>query len=173
MAQTPHPGPGPGGRPVLRRRRRTSSVIVATALGVGLAAALTWLTVRYASNRPDEVNLGSPVFEAGRADRLSRRIAADGPFLFKDPLNRGRELYLQHLGTDPKQGWLAVVAYAGEPRLECLLRWQPGAGHFVDPCTGRIYPPDGAGLRTYPGRVDGDGTVVVDLRPPAPQPPPL
>lgn len=170
MAQTPHPSPGAGGRPVLRRRRRTRSVLVATAAGLALASLMTWLTVRYASERPDEVNLGSAVFEAGRADRLSRRIASGGPFLFKDPLNRGREVYLQHLGPNPEQGWLAVAAYAGEPRLECLLRWEAPAGRFVDPCTGRAYPADGTGLRTYPGRVDGDGVVVIDLRPPGRQP---
>lgn len=125
---------------------------------------MTWLTVRYASSRPDEVNLGSPVFKAGRADRLARRIATGGPFLFKDPLNRGREIYLQHLGPDPKQGWLGVAGYAAKPRLECLLRWEAPAARFADPCTGRNYPPDGEGLRTYPAKVNADGVVVVDLR---------
>lgn len=163
---------------MLRRRRSTRSIVAASTAGVVLASLMTWFTVRYASSRPDEVNLGSPVFEVGRADRLARRIASDGPFLFKDPLNRGREVYLQHLGGVVKRGWSAVSAYAGEPRLECLLRWDRPTQRFTDPCTGRTYPPDGAGLRTYPARVDGDGIVVVDLRPPhlrpaEGQPPPL
>lgn len=142
--------------------RRTAPLVVASATALAVAGALVFLTVRFAANNPDEVNLGKDVFEL-RARRLSAEIAERGPALFKDPLDRGREVYLQHLGTDPKKGWLAIRAYASEARLACLLQWRAGTRRFVDPCTKRSYPPDGDGLTTYPATVTGD-TVRVDLR---------
>ena len=135
---------------------------------LAFAALLVFLVVRYASNRPDEVNLGDRVFEVGRADRLARRISEQRePFLFKDPLNRERELYVQHLGTDAKNGWLAFEAYApSAPReIRCLLDWQRDQRRFRNPCgQPSTFPEDGAGLVSYSATVDETGIVVVDLR---------
>jgi hypothetical protein len=107
-------------------------------------------------------------FVVGRADRFAERIAEQGaPILFKDPLTSapGRELYVQHLGDDEKEGWLAIEAYApGERELDCLLSWDRKTAEFVDPCTKARFPADGAGLTTYPGEVDDRTAVVIDLR---------
>ncbi len=140
--------------------------MAASLVALAVAGALVWVAVRFASENPDQVNLGPSVFRF-RAERLAREIGERGPFLLKDPLNRGREVYVQHLGGDARTGWLAIRAYASRQSLDCLLRWEGGARHFVDPCTGRRYPAGGEGLTTYPARVD-DGTVVVDLRPSPP-----
>lgn len=152
----------------VRRRQRTRAVVAASVLAVVVAAGLVYLVVDYASQRPDEVNLGDRVFQVGRATRLARRIDEQRePFLFKDPLNRERELYVQHLGTDPKKGWLAFEAYAPDaPRqLRCLLDWQPQQRRFRNPCgEPSTFPADGAGLVSYRANVDGNGIVVVDLR---------
>ena len=121
-----------------------------------------FVVVRYASRNPDQVNLGSEVFRF-RAARLAREIDERGPFLLKDPLNRGREVYVQHLGDDPRTGWLAVHAYASRETVECLLRWDAAEQRFVDPCTGRRYPGLGDGLTTYPAHVR-NGVVTIDLR---------
>ncbi len=99
----------------------------------------------------------------GSATRLAREVEQRGPFLFKDPLNREREVFVQHLGQDPNTGWSAVRAYASRETVECLLRWEPDPGRFVDPCTSQSYPADGAGLTTYPAEVR-KGVVSVDLR---------
>ena len=151
-----------------RRRQRNRAVVISSLLGVVFAAGLVFLVVSYASERPDEVNLGDRVFEVGRADRLARRITEQRePFLFKDPLNRERELYVQHLGRDPKKGWLAFEAYAPDaPReLRCLLDWQRDQRHFRNPCgQPATFPEDGAGLVSYEAKVDDRGLVVVDLR---------
>lgn len=128
-----------------------------------LAAALVWAVVRFASQNPDKVNLGSPVFNVGRAQRLARAVADGGPFLFQDPLSlgRGRNLYIQHLGGDPDAGWSAIEArLPGEP--SCAVTWDRGKDRFVD-CHGDGHPADGTGLTTYPGQVQ-DGQVQVDLR---------
>lgn len=137
-----------------------------------LAGVMLLLVVRFAARNPGRANLGPSVFRL-RADRLAGEIDRRGPTLFTDPLNRRREVYVNHLGPDPDTGWVAVRAYAGPPRLECLLRWNRVRRRFVDPCTKTPYPPDGAGLTRYRATVSG-GFVHIDLRQPEPpgDPPP-
>lgn len=151
-----------------RRKQRNRAIVVSSLFGLVIAAAVVFLVVRYASSRPDEVNLGDRVFEVGRADRLARRITEQRePFLFKDPLNRERELYVQHLGRDPKKGWLAFEAYApGAAReLRCLLDWDRRERRFRNPCgQPATFAEDGSGLVSYEAKVDDSGIVVVDLR---------
>ena len=158
------------GLPPVRPAHRMRARVVASLAAVALAAGLTFLVVRYASRQPDKVNLGQRVFSVARAGRLAPEVARDGPLLFKDPLNRNRELYLQHLGDDPKQGWVALEGYApGAPReVRCVLRWEQATRQFRDPCGGGTYPADGAGLVGFPTTVDDDGIVVVDLSSPRP-----
>ena len=136
---------------------------VSSALAVVLATALIWAVVRFASENPEEAGLGDTVFEVGRAERLSRTIAADGPFLVQDPLSagRGRNVYVQHLGDDPMQGWLAVEARRPDDP-ECTVTWNAGTEAFVD-CRGGRHPADGTGLTVYPAEV-ADGRVSIDLR---------
>ncbi len=154
--------------PRVANRRRTRSILIASVIGVAITALLLLLTVRFASDRPDEVNLGDKRFVVGRADRFAERIASQGsPILFKDPLTSkpGRELFVQHLGDDVTEGWSAIGAYApGTSDLDCLLEWVRTDEEFRDPCTGTTYPADGAGLTTYPGEVDERTAVVIDLR---------
>lgn len=154
--------------PRVRNPRRTRLVVGAAIFGVVLAAALVLLVVRFASQRPDDVNLGNDRFEVGRADVFARAIDRDGPILFKDPLTSraGREIYVQHLGDDEDEGWLALDAYApGAPREErCILEWDADDEVFTDPCGDAEVPADGEGVRTYPGEVDDRGAVIIDLR---------
>jgi hypothetical protein len=144
------------------------AVVITSIVALLLAAVLVFFVVRFASQRPDQVNLGDKRFVVGSAERFAERIASQGtPILLKDPLTRGsgRELYIQHLGDDEKKGWLAIAAYGpGTPRLECVLRWERRTQQFRDPCSNQVYPADGTGLRTYPGKVDDRGAVVIDLR---------
>jgi hypothetical protein len=136
--------------------------VAGSVLGVVMTAVVVAVVVRYASRNPEDANLGPKTFRF-RAERLAREIDERGPFLLKDPLDRGRDVYVQHLGQDAEAGWLAVRAYASKVSVNCLLRWEPEPGRFIDPCTGHGYAPDGEGLVTYPATVR-DGTVSVDLR---------
>ena len=154
--------------PRVRDRRRTRSIVAASLAGLAATIVLVFFVVQFASRRPDEVNLGDKRFVVGRADRFAERIDEQGaPILFKDPLTSrpGRELYVQHLGDDEEEGWLAIEAYSpGERKLECLLSWDPKTDEFVDPCSDARYPADGTGLTVYPGEVDDRTAVVIDLR---------
>lgn len=147
-----------------RREDRTRAVVVGSLVAAALAAVLLYAVVRFAADNPDQANLGSPVLRLN-AERLAGEIAERGPVLFKDPLDRDREVFIQHLGDDESEGWLAVRAYAAAADLDCLLQWEPDPGRFVDPCTRSAYPADGTGLVTYPATVAG-ATVTVDLRTP-------
>ena len=141
--------------------------VLFTAIGAVLTAALLFAVVaRVASTRPatsggtDAEGNKVAQFEIGRATDYARTIARDGPILFPDPKGGTRDIYVQHLG---ESNWLAFEArVAGAPR-QCVLTWERDARHFVDPCDGRTYPPDGAGLVTFPTRVNDKGRVVVDL----------
>jgi len=154
--------------PRVRNPQRTRMIVGAAAFGVVVAGILMFLVVRFASERPDEVNLGRDRFEVGRADVFARAIERDGPILFKDPLTSrpGREIYVQHLGDDVDEGWFALDAYApGAPREErCILSWDRAARVFADPCGDTEIPADGSGVRTYEGEVDDRDVVVIDLR---------
>ena len=146
--------------------RRT---VLFTAVGAVIAAALLFAVVTRVSTTTATPAGGSgertAQFELGRASDYARTIARDGPLLFPDPQGRSRDIYIQHLGED---AWLAFEARVpGAPR-QCAVRWEQGARHFVDPCDGRVFPPDGAGLVRFPTKVNDDGLVVVDLSNPSP-----
>lgn len=140
--------------------------MIAALVAIAVSAALVWSVVRFASENPEKANLGDTVFQVGRAERLAREIDDRGPFLFQDPLSlgRGRNLYIQHLGDDPRTGWRAVEArLPDEPG--CAVTWDRSRNAFVD-CHGGRHEPDGSDLTTYPGTVAGD-QVSVDLRSPS------
>lgn len=112
-----------------------------------------------------DLNLGDEIFEVGKVERLSKAIAEDGPILIPDASpNRTRDIYLQHLGTDPKRGWLAFSARANGAPRECHLQWDTASEDFVDPCTGDRYPANGKGLTGYVTRIR-EARLYVDLRP--------
>ena len=152
--------------------RRT---VLFTAVGAVLAAALLFAVVaRVTSTNPatggstDRDGNRVAQFELGRATDYARTIARNGPILFPDPQGKSRDIYVQHLG---ETNWLAFEARATGASRQCVLRWEPGARVFVDPCDGRIFPEDGSGLVAFPTRVNEKGRVIVDLSSPAPPAP--
>lgn len=135
---------------------------VAGVVFAGLIFALATNLLRSAS----ESSVAAPTeFDVGPAEQRRAVVERDGPLLFQDPLGRGRDIYVQHVGPD---GWKAFEARAPGAPPRCVLEWQPADGRFRDPCTGATYPADGAGLVSYPTRVDDDGRLRVDLRTPMP-----
>ena len=129
--------------------------------GVVVALGLLWLVTVLIANRTvtPQGPFTAEEFEVGRTDRLLRRV----PFPLQDPLGRGRHIFVQHLGDDEEDGWLALSAYAPDQDDEtCALVWRDE--QFQDPCTDETFPPDGDGLSQFPTRVD-DGRLFIDLTP--------
>jgi len=106
-------------------------------------------------------HLGSAVFKVGKAKNQAVIVERDGPLLFADPLEKGRDIYLNDLGQNH---WAALEVHPpGEPK-SCTVKWQAASHTFRDPCSGRTYPADGTGLVRYSATVDKSGDLVVDLR---------
>ena len=107
----------------------------------------------------------TPAFDVGPAAQRAASIARDGPLLFPDPRGGTRDIFVQHLGD---ARWVAFEArVSGAPR-QCVLRWEHADRRFVDPCDGRVYPADGAGLVAYAAEVNDKKRVIVDLSRPGP-----
>lgn len=141
--------------------------VVVGVMAVVAALALLWALAVLSSSGRVQPRLGDEVFVAGRVDRLAANIDRDGPIAFPDASpQRGRDIYLQHLGATPEEGWLAFSAQAPGAERRCLLQWLAPESLLVDPCSGQRYPADGTGLTRYPTTVEG-GVVSVDLRQPA------
>lgn len=135
---------------------------------VGLAAGIIAVVALFVVAIPSltesnriEVRLGDDVFVAGNAAARSAAIAADGPILLADVASGDRDVYLQHLGDDPNEGWLVFDARRPGTSRDCTLVW--GDGQFTDPCDDTVVPADGSGLPAYNVSVDDDGRVVIDL----------
>jgi hypothetical protein len=158
-----------------RRPRAANFTTIAAAAFIG-AVLIVIALLQLASNQSVKNQLGERVFIAGRAADLARDIAVPGPDGRRGPLLfpallRDRDIYLQHVGSDPMTGWLAFEARApGAPRT-CVLQWVDAQNHFRDPCGAKIYPADGAGLVHYSATVNpASKRVEIDLRRPIPYP---
>jgi hypothetical protein len=107
--------------------------------------------------------LGTNVFKIGKAKDQASIVDRHGPLLFADPLQKGRDIYVNHVG--PNQ-WAAVEVHPpGEPK-SCTVKWNGQSHTFHDPCSGRDYPADGAGLVRYKTFIEKNGDLVIDLHQP-------
>ena len=168
-----HPDPPDPAEAVAARRR----TVLVTAVGAVLAAALLFaLVARAMSTSSSSGSAGDSgggsargaQFDVGKAEDRAATVDRSGPILFPDPGGGSRDIYVQHLGgTD----WVAFEARASGAPRQCVLRWEQAARRFVDPCDGRVFPPDGAGLVTFPTHVNEKGRVIVDLSSPTSLPP--
>jgi hypothetical protein len=127
--------------------------------GLGLFGAVSCL-----ADQGDvvEVRLGDDTFDAGGTERIAAEIADRGPILYPDLVGGSRAIYLNHLADEPDEGWVAFDAVQPGAAETCVLEWDGGQSQFVDPCDGREFPSDGAGLPQYPAEVEDD-SVIVDL----------
>ncbi|MFN0092664.1 MAG: hypothetical protein ACKVWR_20715 [Acidimicrobiales bacterium] len=153
--------PAPGAR--RRPSRRSAAAALTMALG-GVAAAVVLFVgiTNLASRGKVEVRLGDDRFEVGDARSWSAKIADKGPLLFADPAGRARDVWVNHLGEDPLQGWVAFEARPAGASRDCSVRWSADSGGFENPCTGDRYPPDGGTLARFPVAIEG-GRVRVDI----------
>jgi hypothetical protein len=135
------------------------------AVGGLLAGLLVFLGVMRVIGSGDARSPGTERFVLGKAESLARTVARQGPLLLPDPLGRGRNVWVQHLGGSD---WRTFDAHPPGAPSRCVVAWEAGRRVFVDRCSGREHPPDGAGLVSFPTSVNEDGRVVIDLRSPVP-----
>jgi hypothetical protein len=149
--------------PVARSTGHAGKALLVAGVGVVVALGVAWAVASMsAEDGGPRLQFGEPIFTAGDAERLAAAIDRDGPASFP-ALTGDRPIYLQHLGGDPEEGWLAFGAFdPDEPT--CLVQWSPPDEVFVNQCDESVtYPPDGDGLRQYPTAVR-DGVVRVDIQ---------
>jgi hypothetical protein len=111
-----------------------------------------------------EPQLGPERFDAGAAPDRAAEIAARGPFLLPDVAGNDRDVFIQHVGADPHEGWLAFAARQTGASRDCTLEWQSERNEFVDPCDGTTIDASGNGLTQYSVEVSDSGEVIVDIR---------
>ena len=165
------PAPSVSSAPPGRQRPSTRSgvgaLLLASVVGLAALVLLLFFVVRLISESGGST-LGDSTFDVN-ASTLAGQVARDGPVLFPDLLGKGRDIYIQHLSDDPKQGWRAFRATAAGADRRCTLLWQRAERIFRDPCDqSRAYPADGEGLEQYRAVVEGSNKLVVDLRRTAP-----
>lgn len=149
-------------------QRDPRQTVKAVSLGVAaVAAAVGFLIfVLWATDRGGvEIALGDDVFEAGRADIIAEAIEEGGPIRYADLLGGGQNIILQHVGTDPDEGWFAFdLIRPGQP-ADCQLEWDAEAFNFTDPCDDSVQIPAAGGTQTnYPVSIDEDGRLLIDFR---------
>lgn len=156
----------PPARPGSPARSKLAALALSGALGLVALVLLLVFVIRLA-NQSGGNKLGDDTFDAN-ASTLATQIARNGPVLFPDLLGKGKDIYIQHLSEDRREGWRAFRATAAGDR-RCTLRWDPAERLFRDPCDpDRTYPADGTGLEQYRASVEGPNKLVVDLRRTAP-----
>jgi len=142
-----------------RRRTQSRAALVGIAVVVALVGGmvlLSWL----GEQGTVEVQLGSRDAGPYDTEEIARQVARDGPFVLQDlSPDKRLDIYLQHEGEDPSEGWIAISARApGVTDRDCALQWD--GERFEDPCSGETYPADGTGLTRFPTRIEGDDLYI-------------
>jgi hypothetical protein len=95
-----------------------------------MALGLAFLIAQLASQGRVELRPGrGPVHRRGSASGLARPSSSDDgyPLLFQDLVNRGRHLYVHHVGDDPRTGWVAFGAFdPADPTASSRSTGRPG-----------------------------------------------
>jgi len=127
-----------------------------------LAAVVIGFVAITLGMRSNTLVLGSTDFGDINANRMAESILDGGPILFSDIASGSRDIWLQHLGDTPGEGWFAFdTRLPGEER-ECAAQWMPADRIFVNPCNGTTYPDSGEGLPQIPVFID-ETTLIIDI----------
>ena len=148
--------------PVAQSRGHAGKALLVAGVGVVVALGLAFVVAQAASRGSVDIKLGDSRFNAGQLESVARAIDDEGglPLLFQDLVGRGRNLYVQHLDPDVRQGWVAFSAFDPDDP-SCAVVIDREARRLVSSCdASRTYPLDGSGLRYYPTTVEGNRLYV-------------
>jgi len=151
----------PGGPPPLRQ-------VVLLGLGVIMTMGTILFFVTQADTllsggSPLDVDAGEGIYRPGETEDLAEAIADIGPLLLPDLAGGDDDIFLQHLGDDPDEGWVAIAVRPQIAARDCFVAWKPDDRTFVDSCDGTVYPESGDGLPHHPVEVNRDDEVEINL----------
>ena len=149
---------------VVQSQGHAGKALAVAGVAIVLIAVVT-VFVALAANRGDvDVNLGDERFNAGQTDRQANVIEDGGglPILYQDLVGNDRHLFVQHLGDEQDEGWVAFGAFdPDDPTCTVLIDREEKV--LVNECNESVtYPLDGEGLRQYPVSIE-DGDIYVDV----------
>ena len=150
--------------PVAQSQGHAGKALAVAAVAIVLIGVVAAFVAVAASRGDVKINLGDQRFNAGSAERLAKEIEDGGglPFLYQDLVGNDRHLFVQHLGDDPDEGWVAFGAFDPDDP-SCLVLIDREEKVLVNECDESItYALDGEGLRQYPVSVE-DGRIFVDV----------
>jgi hypothetical protein len=150
--------------PVVQSRGHAGKALLVAGVGVVVALGLAFLVAQAASRGDVDINLGDDRYNAGQVESIADAIEEEGglPLLFQDLVGGDRNLYVQHLGVNARQGWVAFGAFDPDDP-SCAIQLDREAKLLVNACDETVtYPLDGTGLRHYPTQVE-DNRLYVDI----------
>ena len=155
-------------RPPSRASRSAHNrrLFAAIALAIVVGAGVLVIFARYASRKPENINLGGRTFVIRNATRRAEQ-AKLGPLFFNDLVRDSRPLPLV-LSSLGGIDWAALNAIPPGSGERCAVTWDQGRRVFVDPCTKGIYAPDGQAddgrsLIRYRAAVNAKDQLEIDL----------
>lgn len=127
-----------------------------------VAAIIIGVVAVVLGSRSNRLVLGTTDFGSLSADSMAAEIAENGPILWPDIASGNRDIWLQHTGDTPGDGWFAFDARLPGAGRECNVTWNVVEEEFADPCTGDIFNEVGEGLPEISVFID-QRTLVIDL----------
>ena len=168
LASVSGPAPSAPWRPPSRASRSAHNrrLFVAIAVALVVGTGTLFLFARYASRKPENINLGGRTFVIRESARRAEQ-AKLGPLFFNDLVrdNRPLPLVLSFLGGTE---WAALNAVPPGAAERCAVTWDQARKVFVDPCTNAIFAPDGVAdsggsLTRYSATVNAKDQLEIDL----------
>ena len=150
--------------PVAQSQGHAGKALAVAAVAIVLIGVVAAFVAVAASRGDVEVNLGDQRFNAGHTERLAKEIDDGGglPFLYPDLVGNDRHLFVQHIGDDPDEGWVAFGAFDPDDP-SCLILLEREDKILVNECDeSETYPLTGEGLKQYPVAIE-DGEIFVDV----------
>ena len=148
--------------PVAQSRGHAGKALLVAGVGGNVALGLAFLVAQAASRGDVDIHLGDERYNAGQIESIAEDIDEhDGlPLLYQDLVGGGRNIYVQHLDRNPRDGWVAFGAFDPDDP-SCAVVIDRDAKVLVNACDEDVtYPLDGTGLRYYPTQVEGNRLYV-------------
>lgn len=142
--------------------RQIIFLFIATILGFVAMYFLFTRTNDLAQSGDVQLSIGDEVFAPGNVERLSEDLKTD-PLLLSDVSGGDRDIWLQHVGDVPEEGWFAFAVRPIDAPRDCFVNWEIDEQEFSYNCDDRTFPAGGEGLFQYPVNISPLGDITIDI----------